>query len=149
MSGLHLRVIDPPWDADTGGGGRGAQNHYGLADAGSIAGIIRRSPGWTDVDPMLAFVWSTVGALHTGDLFALVGDLGLRVCAGFVWAKVDPIGGPALPARCGDGAPQAHRPHPGVGHLQLARIDRAHLLRRPTKQLDLFEAPRAPKRRKR
>lgn len=31
-----------------------------------------------------------------------------------------------------------------------ARIDRAHLLRRPTKQLDLFEAPKkAPKRRKR
>jgi len=88
---IHLRSIDPPWDADTGGGGRGANEHYSLHGVDGIAAVIRMSPQWSDADPMLTFLWATVGAVHSG-AFALANRLNLRICAGFVWCKVDEVG---------------------------------------------------------
>lgn len=102
-----LAVIDPAWGADAGGGGRGAQNHYALAGIDAIAQGYRGAretepnPGpllWPSLakeTPCLVFMWATVGAMAqkpTGDppdAYVLARLLGLRVCAGVVWCKID------------------------------------------------------------
>jgi len=92
MSPKFLAVIDPAWAADAGGGGRGAQNHYALDPVVDLALGYILDERWpkrdTDVDA-LVFMWATAGAMATGDAHALARELSLRVCAGFVWAKVD------------------------------------------------------------
>jgi N6-adenosine-specific RNA methylase IME4 len=84
-----LAVMDPPWTADNGGGGRGAQNHYKLTSVAGIADAVTSSPLWVSDGPALVWMWATSRALVTGDAFALAALLGVRPCAGFVWAKVD------------------------------------------------------------
>lgn len=86
---MLLTVMDPPWDADAGGGRRGAQTHYPLAGVDGIAQVIRTAPFWRDDGDALVFMWATALALHAGDAHALANRLNVRVCAGFVWAKID------------------------------------------------------------
>lgn len=87
-----LAVCDPNWASDAGGGGKGAQEHYALAGVEAIAWSMRTSPPWVDVGPGLLWMWATTLALCSGDAHALARALGLRVCAGWVWAKVDDAG---------------------------------------------------------
>lgn len=86
-----LAVMDPPWDRERGGGGRGAENHYPLAGPKEIARAVKESGAWVDVGPALVWVWTTSAAMMRGDFAALVDGLGVRSCAGFVWAKVDVV----------------------------------------------------------
>lgn len=113
-----LAVIDPPWSRDSGGGGKGANAHYELANPSRIAEgywkardnegkRIWPQPGGDD--PALVFMWATTGAMtmpedadvrqvelvpsvdpfKPPDAYVLARLLGLRVCATFVWCKVD------------------------------------------------------------
>lgn len=84
-----LAVIDPNWSSDSGGGGRGANEHYALSGIDSIAAEYKRSEPWTDVGPGILWMWATTLAFNTGDAHALARALGFKVCSGFVWAKVD------------------------------------------------------------
>lgn len=84
-----LAVMDPPWSADTGGGRRGANTHYALAGVEGIAQAVRMSGLWRDDVPALVWMWATSSALIAGDAHGLASRLGLRICAGFVWVKVD------------------------------------------------------------
>lgn len=84
-----VAVLDPNWSSDAGGGGRGAQNHYGLASASSIAKEIRRSPAWVEEGNGLLFVWATTSALCNGELHQLVGELGFQIVTSYVWMKID------------------------------------------------------------
>lgn len=102
---IQLAVMDPMWNADDGGAGRGAQNHYGTASVDGIAQVIRMSPCWRDAGDALVFMWATTLAFHQGDAHAPANRLNLRVCAGFVWAKIDRLdrGHFEPPARMGLG----------------------------------------------
>lgn len=86
-----VRSFDPPWIADAGGGVRGANAKYDLADVDGIAQVMRMSPTWSDTKPMLGFMWATAGALHTGDAHALVNRLNLRIASGLVWGKTERV----------------------------------------------------------
>mgnify|MGYP003556997053 CR=1 FL=1 len=86
-----LAVCDPPWNADAGGGGRGAQNHYGLEGVDGIAHAMRSAPPWRDTGPGLLWMWATSSAFVTGDAAVVARALGFRPCAGWVWAKVDEL----------------------------------------------------------
>lgn len=54
---IHLSLMDPNWSADSGGGGRGANNHYHLNGPIDIAHAVRTSGMWSDSG--LALVWRT------------------------------------------------------------------------------------------
>lgn len=102
-----VAVMDPPWNADAGGGNRGAQTHYPLAGVDGIAQAVRMSGLWDDQSPALVWMWATSTAFVLGDAHALANRLRLRICAGFVWAKIDRVPGSdfafTAPARSGLG----------------------------------------------
>lgn len=84
-------VVDPPWDADQGGGGKGANYKYPLMSVDEIAWTMRRAPPWSDVGDALMFMWATSEAYAQGDAHALVRALGFRPCSNVVWAKIDDL----------------------------------------------------------
>jgi hypothetical protein len=88
-----LAAIDPNWNTDNGGGGRGAQNHYALSSVDAIAASFRMDPHWDDdrSHDALVFMWATRSAVNEGDAAALARMLGLRIASDFVWAKIDEI----------------------------------------------------------
>lgn len=103
-AGAFLSVMDPPWAADAGGGGKGAGEHYPLASVEAIAAAVRLSGHWRDAGPALCWMWATSSAFIAGDAHALANRLGLRIAAGFIWAKVDDGNGVIVPpARMGLG----------------------------------------------
>ena len=119
-----LAVVDPNWSADSGGGGRGAQNHYALDDVDAIAHGYRYGPLWTDVGAGLLWMWATTTALVSGDAHQLARTLGFRPCAGFVWCKVDVVDGP-LDHPCRG---IAYVPPERMGIGQWSRVEHEHLL---------------------
>jgi hypothetical protein len=150
-----LAVIDPPWGADAGGGGRGAQNHYALDDASGVAeGYYgardnngkRIWPALNTRDPMLVFMWATAGAMsqkengNPPDAYVLARLLAVRVCAMTVWCKIDEailpehLGGnpmhltmqPAI-VMMDDGEP-LHRAPRRMGLGQWTRVEHEYLL---------------------
>lgn len=112
---MFLAVMDPPWVTDNGGGGRGANSHYELNTVEGIAKAVRASGLWRTEGPALVWMWATSTALLSGSAHKLALALDLRVCAGFIWAKVDRRGG-------GFGPPA----QPGLG--QWSRCEHEHLL---------------------
>lgn len=126
-----LAVMDPPWSADTGGGRRGANTHYALAGVDGIAQAVRMSGLWVDSGPALVWMWATSSALVNGDAHGLANRLGLRICAGFVWVKVDEFCG-ACGLRAFDELPccdaPAYSPTTRMGLGQWSRCEHEHLL---------------------
>jgi N6-adenosine-specific RNA methylase IME4 len=127
-----LAVLDPAWPSERGGGRikRGADKHYALAvNVDQLAAEYKRSEPWRDVGPGLLWLWATSSAVVLGDAHALARALGFRICAGFVWCKVDVI--PALDV---DGVPRASNngeaftPTTRMGLGQWSRCEHEHLL---------------------
>lgn len=77
-------TADPPW-AEYGGGGRGAQNHYGLMSLSDIAKTIIRSPAWNPAPDAHLWVWVTDNFLLDG--LSLIDQLGFRYVRTFCWVK--------------------------------------------------------------
>ena len=113
---IHLAVMDPPWSADSGGGGRGAENHYAISGPLDIAHSVRTSGMWSDTGPALVWVWATTRALVTGQAMLLASYLGIEIVSGFVWVK-------GVEADDGSYVPPAK---PGLGQWQ--RTEHEHLL---------------------
>lgn len=86
-----LAVIDPAWNADQGGGGKGANAKYQLSGVDAIAQAYRLSEPWTDTGDALVFMWATTGAVCAGDAHALANLLRLEIVASYVWCKVEPL----------------------------------------------------------
>ena len=90
-------LMDPPWD-ETGGGGRGAQNHYDISSTRDILHAIVGAT-WDDgphegqlvfaprKSGAIMFMWATETYLE--DALWLVGELGFRKVSGWVWVKTD------------------------------------------------------------
>lgn len=100
----YVFVIDPPWDADAGGGGRGAGNHYALSGVDALARSYVNTPHWFSLakrEDALVFMWATAGAMAQGpsdipDAYVLARLIGVRVCAICIWCKVDYLDEPAI-----------------------------------------------------
>jgi N6-adenosine-specific RNA methylase IME4 len=86
-----LAVIDPPWNRERGGGGRGAENHYPLSGPDEIARAVVESGAWQANGNALVWVWATSATMMRGDFFEFARALDVRPCAQFVWAKVDVV----------------------------------------------------------
>lgn len=115
-----LAVLDPPWSADSGGGRRGANTHYSLANAAVVACAVRGSGLWQPEGPALVWMWATSSAVVKGDAHELADLLGVRICCGFVWNKVDVL------EDSGDGEAYQRHLRPGLG--QWSRCEHEHLL---------------------
>ena len=78
---------DPPW-AETGGGGRGAQDQYDVvADRGEIAHVLRSSPSWRPAKDCHLWCWTTMSSLADG--LWLVDALGFRYVTHFAWVNLN------------------------------------------------------------
>lgn len=120
-----LSVCDPNWSADAGGGGRGAGEHYALSGVDAIAQSMRLSRAWRETGPGLLWMWATTSALVTGDAHTLAGQLGFRICAGFVWAKIDPVRGVV---DSNDNPAELFTAPARLGLGQWSRVEHEHLL---------------------
>lgn len=134
MAPVMLRVLDPNWSANSGGGGKGANEHYDLADCAVIAHGVRCSPEWSDVAPALVWMWATTTAVLEGNAHELARRLHLRICAQFLWVKVDEVGTLA------DGRPLV-APAARMGQGQWTRCEHEHLLVCRRGDLTLPETP--------
>ncbi len=94
-------VIDPPWP-EYGGGGRGAQNHYGLMTYRDIRALVANLVGTgsplldQDVplkvaDDAHCWIWVTQNYLREG--LGLMGALGFDYKRQFCWVKARPFRG--------------------------------------------------------
>lgn len=88
---IYLAVMDPPWNADAGGGGRGAENHYHLSGPADVARAVQQSGLWKQDGDALVWCWVTTRAMMTGDAFKLFSLLNLTPVSSFVWNKIDEV----------------------------------------------------------
>lgn len=109
-------VLDPAWKADSGGGGKGANEQYDLHDVDAMSWEYRRSEPWRDVGPAIMFMWATTSAHRCGDDRALVRALGFTQSAEFIWDKVGLV----------DNGAFVPRSPPGIGQWQFC--DHEYLL---------------------
>lgn len=77
-------VMDPPW-SETGGGGRGAQNHYKTHNKKEIFQIVQTSPAWVPAKDSHLWVWTTSTSLP--DALWLIWALGYKYKSSAVWVK--------------------------------------------------------------
>lgn len=87
-TGYQCIVADPPW-WESGGGGRGAQNHYPLLRTPDIIRVMYQSGTWRPASNAHLWLWATNNFLEDG-LFVMRA-LGFRYITNFAWAK-DRIG---------------------------------------------------------
>lgn len=83
--------IDPPW-LEAGGGGRGAQNHYGLANVREIRRALLESGEWRPYPDAHLWCWYTDNFLQ--DALWLVDQLGFRYVRQAHWFKVGGVAAP-------------------------------------------------------
>lgn len=84
VTGYSTIVIDPPW-AEHGGGGRGAQNHYGLLNPFQIREAIWDSP-FHPANNAHLWLWVTDNFLLSG--LWLMDQLGFTYKRTIQWVKV-------------------------------------------------------------
>lgn len=96
-------LLDPNWN-ESGGGGRGAQNHYALAKSHELPRIILGSGVWDPAPDAHVYCWTTKNYLHNGDAHRLLWALGVRPITHFVWVKTR-----------GDGADEDATTKGGIG----------------------------------
>jgi N6-adenosine-specific RNA methylase IME4 len=84
--GYRCIVADPMWE-ETGGGGRGAQNHYEVASTPEIIRIMLSAPCWRPARSAHLWLWVTDNFLKDGLLVMCA--LGFRYVRTRVWVKLD------------------------------------------------------------
>lgn len=84
MSAFSTIVMDPPWP-ETGGGGRGAQHHYGVLPWDDVPQVITTAPVWRPADDAHLYLWVTRTSLPHA--LHLMPTLGFRYVGWIVWAK--------------------------------------------------------------
>jgi N6-adenosine-specific RNA methylase IME4 len=77
-------VVDPPW-TESGGGGRGAQNHYPLLRAEEMPGVLRGSGLLRPFDDSHLYLWVTNNYLEAG--LWLMRQVGFRYVTNLPWNK--------------------------------------------------------------
>lgn len=93
MKSYDLILADPPWP-ETGGGGRGAQNHYSVARYGDIPRMVLGAPCFKPAPAFWFGVWATVSSLPAAlDLLAAGGA---RYVTAWTWVKTTAQGSLAM-----------------------------------------------------
>lgn len=77
-------LLDYPWP-ETGGGGRGAQNHYPVASVKDGPALILGSGEWEPAADAHCYLWATNS--HLPDGLWLMDVLGFRYITAITWAK--------------------------------------------------------------
>lgn len=85
MSRFGTIVIDPPWPGETGGGGRGTQNHYPSVPLDEMASVIKGASAWRPAKACVVLLWTT--AKNLPNAFPLLDELGVRYVSAGVWTK--------------------------------------------------------------
>lgn len=86
-------ALDPNWP-ERGGGGRGANVHYGLQSIVEIGETIRRSPLWRpNRDGCHVWMWTLGRYLVTGEAQYLFARLKVRPVKVFPWVKTGRVTG--------------------------------------------------------
>jgi N6-adenosine-specific RNA methylase IME4 len=80
-------MVDPPW-AETGGGGRGANDHYDVMRTPAILETMLRAPCWRPAADAHLYLWATMQSLLEG--LWLLDALGFRYVSHVVWVKLCP-----------------------------------------------------------
>jgi N6-adenosine-specific RNA methylase IME4 len=112
-------ALDPPWPENGGGKiKRGADRHYETRRLVDIPRIVLDSPAWRPAGNALLWMWTTETFLEAA--FGVLGALGFRKCAGWIWVKADPVG--TLMGR------DVVAPSARMGLGQWSRVEHEHLL---------------------
>lgn len=86
MSDVQTVVMDPPWNTDAGGGGKGAQNHYPLLSLSNIYRVVSMARPFMEVSHHAhLYVWTTCAALP--EAMTLIQMLGFRYVTDWIWLK--------------------------------------------------------------
>jgi len=82
-------VIDPPWDCEAGGGGKGANAHYDLLSPAQVVRVIQQDcPHWQRLaDTAHVWIWVTNTTITNGDAHRVAEGLGVRPITVFTWVK--------------------------------------------------------------
>lgn len=100
---VFVFAMDPNWNADNGGGGRGADEHYETAAPEDIAQQLRESGAWDDFSDALGFMWATTRAVALDHHATLARALSIEIVSSFVWDKVDVVDEKDLTRWCAEG----------------------------------------------
>jgi len=84
MKPARTVLLDPPWP-EYGGGGRGAQNHYPLIRADSMAPVILLSGVWNIARDAHMYCWATSNYLPNA--LELMRQLDFRYVTNLCWVK--------------------------------------------------------------
>lgn len=83
-------VLDCPWAADSGGGGKGANSKYKLIPDNKMIQTILGADCWRPADAFWCAIWVTVGSLPMG--FKVMDAIGCRYVTSWYWIKTDAQG---------------------------------------------------------
>jgi len=86
---IRTVLVDPPWDAEQGGGGKGANAKYPLLSVDEIVRVIQEEcPHWDRVcDSAHLWMWTTNTTVCNKDAFAVAEGLGFTPKTQFTWCK--------------------------------------------------------------
>jgi N6-adenosine-specific RNA methylase IME4 len=85
--GFRCLLLDPPWDAHKGGGGRGAQFHYDVMPVADIVATILRAELWRPAQDAHMWLWVTNPTIWNGEAKLLCDALGFRPISMCTWIK--------------------------------------------------------------
>lgn len=91
--GYRCIVADPAWK-EVGGGGRGAQNHYAVAETHDLIRAMVSSSCWRPAASSHLWLWVTDSFLDDGMM--VLRALGYRYVRTRVWVKLNSSGGLAF-----------------------------------------------------
>lgn len=83
-------TLDPPWSADSGGGGKGANSKYELIPDNRLIETIVGADIWQPAPAFWCGIWVTVGSLPMG--LRLLDGLGCRYVTSWYWIKTNAQG---------------------------------------------------------
>lgn len=86
---LRCVLLDPPWSAEQGGGGKGANAHYSLLSPERVVEVVQHEcPYWSRLcDSAHLWLWVTNTTVANGDAHRVAQGLGFDVKTQITWVK--------------------------------------------------------------
>lgn len=93
---IRCVLIDPPWDAEQGGGDKGANAHYPLISPAEVVDVVQYDcEYWPRLcDSAHLWLWVTNTTIVNGDAHEVAAGLGFRPVSQITWCKATEDGRP-------------------------------------------------------